>query len=140
MAGFKLWNAAKTFYSKIDMGAEPTANKTYTLPSGGGELATTADVVTIANGHDLGVGQTWQDVTASRAAGTIYTNSTGKPIMVIIQDGHATNWGFTITLNGTISYVAPGYGNFGSTSFIVPDTWTYKINTVNSLGKWLELR
>ena len=28
----------------------------------------------------IGVGQTWQNVTSSRAIGTIYTNSTGRPI------------------------------------------------------------
>ena len=32
----------------------------------------------------IGVGQTWQDVTASRAAGVTYTNSTGKPIQISI--------------------------------------------------------
>jgi hypothetical protein len=32
----------------------------------------------------LGLSQTWQDVTASRASGVTYTNSTGKPIQVNI--------------------------------------------------------
>ena len=30
----------------------------------------------------LGVGQTWQDVKASRAVGVTYTNTTGRPIVV----------------------------------------------------------
>ena len=33
----------------------------------------------------LGVGQTWQDMTASRSVGVTYTNSTGKPIMISIK-------------------------------------------------------
>jgi len=33
---------------------------------------------------EIGVGQTWQDVTSSRAKNTTYTNSTGKPIQVFI--------------------------------------------------------
>ena len=33
---------------------------------------------------EIGVGQTWQDVTASRASGVTYTNSTGKPILVSV--------------------------------------------------------
>lgn len=41
--------------------------------------ANTADL------KEIGVGQTWQDVTVSRVAGTTYTNSTGKPIMIAIQ-------------------------------------------------------
>lgn len=36
-----------------------------------------------ANSYDLGVNQTWQDMTASRVSGVTYTNSTGKPIVVI---------------------------------------------------------
>jgi len=32
----------------------------------------------------IGYSQTWQDVTASRAAGTTYTNTTGRPITAII--------------------------------------------------------
>lgn len=33
----------------------------------------------------LGVGQTWQDVKASRALSTNYTNDTGKPIQVAVS-------------------------------------------------------
>ena len=35
----------------------------------------------------IGVGQTWQNVTASRSAGVTYTNTTGKPIMVFLGTG-----------------------------------------------------
>ena len=34
---------------------------------------------------EIGVGQTWQDVTSSRALDTVYTNSTGKPIQVQVS-------------------------------------------------------
>ena len=40
-----------------------------------------------AQAYDLGVGQTWQNVTASRSAGVTYTNTTGKPIMVFLGTG-----------------------------------------------------
>ena len=36
-------------------------------------------------GQGLGVGQTWQDVKASRAYGVTYTNSTGRTIMVAVS-------------------------------------------------------
>lgn len=37
------------------------------------------------DGQDFGVGQTWQDVAASRSVGTVYQNTTGKPIEVALS-------------------------------------------------------
>jgi len=34
---------------------------------------------------EIGVGQTWQDMTASRSSGATYTNSTGKPITASVN-------------------------------------------------------
>ena len=51
----------------------------------------------------IGVGQTWQDVTASRALGVTYTNTTGKPIHVIAGI-FSTNVGTqSATVNGVSS-------------------------------------
>jgi hypothetical protein len=82
----------------------------------------------------IGVSQTWTDVTASRTSGTSYTNSTGKPIMVLVSGGTAT-----------VSYVINGISGMTSTatsymqiSFIVPDSNTYSVT--NNFVKWLELR
>jgi hypothetical protein len=33
-------------------------------------------------------GHTWQDVTASRSSGTVYQNTTGRPIMVAVNGEH----------------------------------------------------
>ena len=52
---------------------------------------------------EIGVGQTWQDVSGSRSDGVTYTNSTGKPIFVFVKgsasgsgrikvDGHVFDW------------------------------------------------
>ena len=38
---------------------------------------------------EIGVGQTWQDVTSSRSTGVVYTNNTGKPISVFVKGGSA---------------------------------------------------
>jgi len=43
-------------------------------------IATKADASAV-----LGIGQSWQDMSASRAVGTTYTNSTGRPIYVAIS-------------------------------------------------------
>jgi hypothetical protein len=73
-------------------------------------------------GSALGVGQSWQSV--SRSSGTTYTNSTGKPIqvMITVAAGQAANFfvgGFSSGSIGT-------YGaDVNSISFIVPVSATY---------------
>ncbi len=91
----------------------------------------------------LGVGQTWQDVKASRAYGTTYTNTTGRPIYLYIYNSIATNGTFTITVNG-VSWGGYHYaaGNCGTPTFIVPAGGTYSVSTTASLtvANWMELR
>ena len=94
------------------------------------------------SGGVLGAGQTWQDVTGSRAANTTYTNSTGKPILVWV--------GFAVVAGGTISYLINGVivaynatidvGDTVPVSFIVPNGATYRCNTTSALNRWSELR
>ena len=99
----------------------------------------------------LGVGQTWQDVTASRAADVTYTNSTGKPILVSFTS--ATNFSGTTKVNILVSGVVINtlIGNIVSgnlpfdISFIVPNNATYSVITTagainNTETKWSELR
>lgn len=90
----------------------------------------------------LGIGQTWQDVTGSRANNTTYTNSTNLPIMVAIQGGIGGN-NITFTINGhtmvsSVQGIANGQFSF---SFIVPVGNYYSANSSSgSITKWLELR
>ena len=49
----------------------------------------------------LGYGQTWQNVTGSRATSTTYYNTTGKPIIVSVY-GESSNGGAQITVSGII--------------------------------------
>ena len=100
--------------------------------------ANTADL------KEIGVNQTWQDVTASRAVGTTYTNTTGKPIVVNIdQQPNAayTQLQFFINsvrvanLGANSAYSV--YPNF--TGIIVPNGSTYSISG-GALNKWMELR
>lgn len=91
----------------------------------------------------LGVGQTWQDVTASRTAGVTYTNSTGKPIQIAITTT-SNPTGHTQTLNvnsGIFGYHATSVGsNFSA--YIIPNNATYSITIDGGavLNKWQELR
>lgn len=97
----------------------------------------------------LGYGQTWQNVTGSRAASTTYYNTTGKPIYVSIT-GSATSAAatFAATLNGNSAIL---WGSIGSNTlnsdlsiqFIVPPSGTYLLGTRNggsTIGTWYELR
>lgn len=94
----------------------------------------------------IGVGQTWQDVTASRASGVTYTNSTGKPIMVAITGHHTSgNASITIIISG-VTIRTSGINNGLQAqdtyaSFLVPIGGSYSASlSVATLFQWSELR
>lgn len=100
----------------------------------------------------LGHGQTWQNLTASRAFGVTYTNSTNRPIFVVITGTtpSGANGAFTVTVNGVIVAENGIVGNGGSsgqhripTSVIVPPGGTYSAQqsvATSTLDRWVELR
>lgn len=116
------------------------ATKLYVDTNSGISLAT-------ANSYDLGVGQTWQDVTASRATGTTYTNSTGKPISISLWVTGTVGGYYTlaININSIRTYYNNDYANasgyiIGAT-IIIPYGATYSVSGDNTaLTKWWELR
>lgn len=143
-----LTSFARTLLSKPD---DIDARKALGLGSAAErEIGTTAG--TVAEGNDsrfgkiIGAGQSWQDMSASRAAGVTYTNSTGRPIMVIVSGRNTatskyayvdlvTVGGFTNIDAGTV---------LSSISFIVPEGSTYSISSgvsITGVGAgWSELR
>lgn len=58
------------------------------------------DKLKINNGFDLG--QTWKNVTTSRAAGITYTNSTGKPIMVSVAIADYRGYSYASGINAYV--------------------------------------
>jgi len=94
----------------------------------------------------LGVAQTWQDMTASRAIGTTYTNTTGKPISVAISilTNTATVNSLTCQVDGvTVAFTsADSAGRRPAASFIVPAGSTYNCTTsqASTIATWAELR
>jgi hypothetical protein len=108
------------------------------------QIATTAFVM--ANAGGLGYGQTWQDLTASRAVTTTYTNTTGKPISVAVEVYVSSSGQAYISVGGV--YAAMTYGSAQVTELyglntIVPANATYSVVFVNGTGslyKWSELR
>ena len=98
-----------------------------------------SNAATIAQTTDLGVGQSWQNVTASRAKNTTYTNNTGKPIQVFIQFDPAGNFS-EFHINNTV-IKAPDLVAY-SFNFIIPNGSTYKLTDWGLVIPivWMELR
>lgn len=93
----------------------------------------------------LGYGQTWQNVTGSRAFSTTYYNTTGKPIfVVVIGSAGASGNSIAATVNGVlVGYSLQAYAATVRvpTFFIVPPGQSYSVTTGGcSLADWLELR
>lgn len=98
------------------------------------------------NAHVLGMGQTWQNVTGSRVAGTTYTNTTGRTIAVKILvgaiaagqttsrffvNGSEFSLGTSTVANETVVHEA-----------ILPSGGTYMLSAVSNttIIRWMELR
>lgn len=97
----------------------------------------------------IGIGQTWQDMTASRVLGTSYQNTTGRPIQLAVTfSGNNSIHTFQISPDGTTWYnVGNTGGNFDGkllVSVIVTDGGFYRLTrtdgSTTSIDKWLELR
>lgn len=108
--------------------------------------ATVKGYATVNNrvAESVGVNQTWQNVGASRAAGTTYTNTTGKPIMVCISASSSSASGaMNLYINGVVSagsYCVSGLVN--TITIIIPNGSTYSIagTATFTISYWFELR
>jgi hypothetical protein len=100
---------------------------------------------------NFGVGntaQTWTNVLSSRGNGTTYTNSTGRPIMMVLagSDNPNQDLSFSFQVQGSnvgvaLSNVAPGYPMIVGV-YVVPNGHTYRAswNGAANLASWWELR
>lgn len=123
----------------------PTA-PTPTAGDNSTKVATTA----FCTSQDIGVGQTWQNVVGSRGYNQIYTNSTGKPIfvMLVITTLAGTAASLQIETSPSSGVYEAVAGDSGSANIttnlvgIVPNLCRYKVVTVNTptLNSWKELR
>jgi len=111
-----------------------TGNVNITVPRGGFEA------------NAIGVGQTWQDMTASRSTGVTYTNTTGKPIMVNATQADSISGDNVIQcfVNDVICARNKNYGTYDNNfiSTIVPNNSSYKITLSGqqTFAVWAELR
>jgi len=120
-------------------------------PSTSGNVLTSNGTTWVSSAPGgIGTGQTWTDVSGSRAANTTYTNSTGKPIYVLAGGHCQPNEQYKLTLNGTATNIGnsmgAGMSGDGYIGFIVPASNTYLISPNGSGGLvggsygWWELR
>jgi hypothetical protein len=107
--------------------------------------------VTVANlatdAKPVGAGQTWQNLTASRAINVTYTNDTGRPIMVNITGAFTVNQYVEILIGGSVVVAKAAWDSlasgrvWGTVSAIVPAGNTYQATStgLNTMS-WAELR
>jgi hypothetical protein len=107
-----------------------------------------ASATEVVSDYALGVDQTWQDMTSSRAFNTTYQNTTGRPIYI----------GVTATVGGnsTMALLVSSNSNMSSSvsigsasdidrptnvSGIIPNNIYYKLSVASASGLiWAELR
>lgn len=100
----------------------------------------------VRRGQVLGLGQTWQVLTDSRAFGTTYTNTTGRPICVAFYASSSAEGAIAFIVDGAylgpVAFGRPA-GSAASAQLIVPPGATYQLSVVSgnlTLINWIELR
>lgn len=122
--------------------ATEVANK-----SSGNVAINPSNAATIAQSTDLGVGQSYVDVTSSRSLESVYTNNTGKPIFASLNIRGTTSSvdGVRVLVGGFIvsELLNIADNHHSQVVFIVPVGSTYAVQqtqaTINLL-RWTELR
>lgn len=103
-----------------------------------------AEIKALISASSIGVAQTWQDVTASRAKDTSYQNVTGKPIQLAVQARGAS--GVMEISTDNANWVSVGRtagltnGYFSNIHVIVPNGHYYRLSASDVPNKWAELR
>jgi len=92
---------------------------------------------------------TFTDATASRAAnGTVYQNTSGKPMCVQVTCATAVNGTITAFCDSaaspTTQCAAGGSANTGAQmqqgcTFVVPANYYYKVTATGAITKWTEI-
>ena len=80
--------------------------------------------------------QTWQNVIASRSKDVLYTNTTGKPIYIVISCSDTT--ARELLVDGVFTGSIPTLTNKFTVQAIVPNESTYIFN--GNPTEWSELR
>jgi len=133
---------------KINTVENVSGSKSFTVD----EVRAMLDEVSSGN-VGIGVGQTWQSVKAHRAINVLYTNSTSKPIQVMVtpSENRNGNWGQWwvevggVRIGSVSDYRQDPISGGTAITFIVPHGETYKIVPFEAMydttiDLWTELR
>lgn len=141
-------NAGSGFYSAVARANVPyrvvgiitqtqaTAGTYVTQPS----LAQPANSAFLASTYSLGYGQTWRSV--SRASGTVYYNTTGRPIMAHCWNATGASGSNTFYINGLgfPSAYSSSSNQVWTHTLVIPPGASYSCSMTNGYGGWIELR
>jgi hypothetical protein len=88
------------------------------------------------------MGQSYQNVTASRALATTYYNTTGRPILIYPSWSAGGNAYASFIVNGVTVGGIDLYGNTALCGgcFVVPPGCSYSVTSSEALFTWFELR
>lgn len=99
-----------------------------------------AATATTDNQH-FGIGQSWFDVTTSRASGTTYTNTTTRPIVISARSGVGASGSVAGYVSGNlVVQQTTGGGQILAVQVVVPAGQTYSITSTAAFIGWWELR
>ena len=121
-----------------------SSDMTAVAPSTSGNVLTSngTNWTSSAPAPSIGVGQTWQNVTGSRAANVTYTNSTNAPIQVLISVSNNVAVSIALVIDGAIRQqnTINATSSIACVSAIIPVNSTYSISIAGTLSNWSELR
>lgn len=104
---------------------------------------TPSNAALIAQSTDLGVGQTWQNVTGSRSLESVYSNETGRPIQVAITIAGHNNFLSSVLFVNDLEIVRVSnsnqYGQDKNICIVIPSGSTYRLSG-SAFSRWSELR
>ncbi|WP_336996548.1 phage tail protein [Leclercia sp. UBA7405] len=100
--------------------------------------------------NSLGVGQKWTNVTGQRQASVTYTNTTGKPILIVptayAEATNPTATRISVDVDGVEAgfnsspALTGGQGSGSSVPTVIPNGSTYRVSNLIGLLRWNELR
>lgn len=149
LSGAKLTNQSITSdkfsaTAKVPYASAADTASTATTQAAGDNSTKVATTAFVTNAS-IGWNQTWVNVTANRALGTTYTNSTGKPtyVMVLPQDAVGSTSTISVTVGGVVIVNNHTFtSTTGPIAFVVPNLQTYKVTITGTgnVSQWNELK
>ncbi len=119
-------------------GALDASNLTGSLP------AIDGSALTGVGEKGVGVSQTWQDVSGSRSVGTVYQNTSDRPIVVSFVHTSSTSYTSLWVSEDNTTYLNIAVARVPSldrttVNAIIPVGYYYKL-TAGGYNEWMELR